>query len=80
MAAAAAALASAQAQSASVSAVAPSSSNVVASTSAFGGLGHPPAFLQHNSFFQKHHPSLAPPFVFPSGIVLVIVRIRFDNV
>ena len=69
MAAAAAAVASAQAQAASVSPVVASSSNAVGSATAIGGLGHPAAFLHHHSFFQKQHPSLSPPFVFPSGIV-----------
>ena len=67
MAAAAAAVASAQAQAASVSSVVGSSNNAVGSPTAIGGLGHPAAFLQHHSFFQKQHPSLSPPFVFPSG-------------
>ena len=68
MAAAAAAAAVASAQVASVSPVAVSS-NTVGSTTAIGGLGHQAAFLQHPSFFQKQHPSLSPPFVFPSGML-----------
>lgn len=72
MAAAAAAVASAQAQAASVNPVIPPSSNQVGSTTAIGGLGHPASFLQHHSFFQKQHPSLSPPFVFPSGIVIIL--------
>ena len=83
MAAAAAAAAVASAQVASVSPVAVSS-NTVGSTTAIGGLGHQAAFLQHPSFFQKQHPSLSPPFVFPSGIVLrmqyTILRHIFENI
>ena len=68
MAAAAAAVASAQAQAATASQTAASSTNAVGSSSAIGGLGHPSPFLSAHTFFQKQHPSLPSPFVFPSGI------------
>ena len=71
MAAAAAAVASAQAQVASVTPAVSSASSAMASATAIGGLGHPAAFLHHHPFFQKQHPSLSPPFVFPSGIVFI---------
>ena len=67
MAAAAAAVASAQAQQAAVSQTVASSANAVGSTTAIGGLGHPSSFLSPHPFFQKQHPSLSSPFVFPSG-------------
>lgn len=68
MAAAAAAVASAQAQAATASQTAASPTNAVGSSSAIGGLGHPSPFLSAHNFFQKQHPSLPSPFVFPSGI------------
>ena len=69
MAAAAAAVASAQVQAATVSQTAVSSTNAVGSPSAIGGLGHAAPFLSPHSYFQKQHPSLPSPFVFPSGTI-----------
>ena len=76
MAAAAAAVASAQAQAASVNPAVASSNNAIPSATAIGGLAHPAAFLNHHSFFQKQHPSLSPPFVFPSGIIYQKLRVK----